>query len=132
MPYLVPFSILKSSIQVISARGHLKVDMEYDDFLNIIRKLLEAAPVDEAWYRATYSDVAEAIDAGIYRNAKQHFVENGYIEGRRPFPMQVDEKYYFDAYPDLKVGLEHGLINSAAEHFDQHGYTEGRLPAAPF
>jgi hypothetical protein len=131
MQYLVPFSILKNSIKMVSVRGQLRVDMGYETLLEIIRKLLEAAPVDEDWYRATYPDVTDAIAAGTYRNAKQHFIENGYVEGRRPFPMAVDEAWYLEAYPDLKAGIEQGLINSAAEHFNQHGYIEGRLPSAP-
>jgi hypothetical protein len=131
MKYLVPFSTLKNSIKMISVRGQLKVDMDYDAILDIIRKLIEVTPVDENWYRASYPDVADAIEAGTYRDAKQHFVENGYIEGRRPFPMEVDEAWYLKAYPDLKAGIEQGLINSASEHFEQHGYVEGRLPSAP-
>jgi hypothetical protein len=40
--------------------------------------------VDEEWYLATYPDVAEAIKAGQFKNAYDHFMQNGYGEGRKP------------------------------------------------
>jgi hypothetical protein len=128
--YVVPFSALKNTIKLVSLKGQLKVDLTYDEFLAIIRQILQAAPVDEAWYRETYPDVAEAIDAGTYRSAKHHFVANGYLEGRRPFTMMVDEAWYLETYPDVKEGIEEGMFASAQEHFTRHGYDEGRKPAA--
>jgi hypothetical protein len=106
----------------------LKVDLTYDEFLAILRQVLQATPVEESWYRETYPDVAEAIDTGIYRSAKHHFVANGYLEGRRPFPLSVDEAWYLEAYPDVKDGIKEGLFASASEHFARHGYEEGRRP----
>jgi hypothetical protein len=130
MQYLVPFSALKNAVKIVSLKGQLKVDMTYDEFLDVVRSFLRAVPVDEAWYRAAYPDVQEAIEAGTYRDAKQHFIANGYLEGRRPFPLQVDEAWYLGAYPDVKDGIENGVFQSAHEHFAQHGYAEGRRPAA--
>jgi hypothetical protein len=128
MKYLVPFSKLKDSFRVVSVGGQLKVDMNYDELVEMIKKLLQAVPVDDAWYRASYPDVAEAIDAGAYRNAKHHFVDYGYFEGRRPFEPEIDEAWYLKNNPDIKKGVEDGSIASAAKHFIEHGYDEGRLP----
>jgi hypothetical protein len=130
MNYLVPFASLKKTLPVVSSKGHLKVDLSYDAFLGIIRQILQAVPVDEAWYRATYPDVAEAIAFGEYRDAREHFIQHGYIEGRRPFPMQVDEAWYLGSNPDVIEGIESGRFESAQAHFMQHGYEEGRKPAA--
>jgi hypothetical protein len=128
MKYLVPFSKLKDAFRVVSLGGQLKVDMNYDELVEVIKKLLQAVPVDEAWYRNAYPDVAEAIDAGAYRNAKHHFVDYGYFEGRRPFEPEIDEAWYLRHNPDIKKGVEEGIIASAAKHFAEHGYDEGRLP----
>jgi hypothetical protein len=128
MKYLVPFSKLKDSFRVVSLGGQLKVDMNYEELVDTIKKLLQAVSVDEAWYRAAYPDVAEAIDAGTYRNAKHHFVDYGYFEGRRPFQPEIDEVWYLKTNPDIKKGIEEGTIASAAKHFAEHGYDEGRLP----
>jgi hypothetical protein len=126
--YIIPFSALKNDIKLVSLKGQLKVDLTYDEFLAILRQVLQAAPVDEAWYRTTYPDVAEAVDAGTYKSCKQHFVANGYLEGRRPFDVTVDEAWYLSAYPDVKEGIAEGLFASAQEHFSRHGYEEGRRP----
>ena len=131
MNYITPFSELKNRVKVVSSKGQLKVDLNYDEFVEIIRKLLEAVPVDETWYRETYPDVAEAINAGTHKTAKHHFIENGYAEGRLPFPMIVDESYYLRENPDVRAIIHEGELASAQDHFAKHGYVEGRRPFAP-
>jgi hypothetical protein len=128
--YLTPFSVLKTSISLVSVKGQLKLDMNYEEFLTIMKKFLQAVPIDESWYRATYPDVDEAIKAGTYRSARQHFVDHGYFEGRRPFALNVDETWYLQQYPDVAGSIETGAVTSARDHFDRHGYEEGRAPAA--
>lgn len=129
MKYLLPFGVLKDSIKLLSVKGQLKVDMTYDELLALVKKFLHAVPIDENWYRTTYPDVDEAIKAGAYRSARQHFVEHGYFEGRRPFELEIDEAYYMRRYPDIQDGVNQGLIASARDHFVQNGYEEGRVPA---
>ena len=128
MTYLVPFSVLKDSVKLASVKGQLKLDITYDEYLDIMKRLLRAVPVDEAWYRETYPDVGEAIKEGTYRSCRHHFIENGYFEGRQPGPFRVDEAYYLKQYPDIADGIKNGSIASATEHFASHGYVEGRLP----
>ena len=128
MTYLVPFLVLKDAVRLASVKGQLKLDITYDEFLDIIKRLLQAVPVDEAWYRETYPDVGDAIKDGTYRSCRHHFTENGYFEGRRPGPFAVDETFYLKAYPDVARGIQTGEIASASEHFASHGYQEGRMP----
>ncbi len=129
MKYLVPFSILRKSLSFVSSKGTLKADMTYDEFLDVIRRLLTVVEVDEVWYRAVYPDVAQAIDAGVYRSATAHFVEHGYLEGRRPFEFKVDTAWYITKYPDVQEGIDSGELLSAQDHYNRHGYDEGRIPA---
>ncbi len=124
--YLAPFAALRGRLKLVSVKGQLKVDLTYDAFLDIVRTLLEAAPVDEVFYRDNYPDVAEAIAAGIYRSAKDHFLANGYLEGRRPFPMAVDADFYLAENPDVRDAIEDGIFDSAQDHFVRCGYEEGR------
>jgi hypothetical protein len=127
--YLVPFKVLRNSLQLLSVKGQIKVDMSYDDFLNLVKQFLLAVPIDEDWYRTTYPDVDQAIRAGVYRSARQHFVENGYFEGRRPFDLEIDEGFYMGRYPDIQESVDRGVVASALDHFKLNGYDEGRLPA---
>ena len=129
MKYLVPFSALKTSVRLVSTKGKLKVDLTYDEFLDFIKKFLLAVPIDEQWYRTRYPDVDEAIRAGAYRTARQHFVQHGYFEGRQPFELEIDEVYYMKRYPDIQESVAKGVVASAHDHYARHGYEEGRIPA---
>jgi hypothetical protein len=102
--------------------------MSYEDFVKILRSMIAGIEVDESWYLRTYEDIASAIKAGSVRSARQHFVDDGYFEGRRPFAMQIDERWYLTENPDVADSIRRGDIPSAQEHFDQDGYREGRLP----
>lgn len=130
MKYLPPFELIRRSIEISTVRGELRVNMAYEDFVKILRTMIAGIEVDEAWYLQTYEDIASAIKAGAVRSAKQHFVDDGYFEGRRPFPMQVDERWYLIENPDVADHIRRGEITSAQEHFEQDGYREGRLPFA--
>jgi hypothetical protein len=79
-------------------------------------------------YKRTYEDIGRAIDDGRVRSAKHHFVNDGWLEGRMPFPMQVQEAWYLKNNPDVADYLRRGLLASAQSHFEEDGYREGRLP----
>jgi hypothetical protein len=64
----------------------------------------------------------------VVQSARQHFLSDGYFEGRRPFPIIVDEKWYLATNPDVADSIRAGIVASAQEHFDKDGYREGRLP----
>ena len=113
----------------MTVNGKTKINNSYDDFLEVVKLLLRGAEFDEKWYISRYPDVAEAVSTGLYRSGRQHFIEMGYFEGRRPCNFEVDEKWYLQAYPDVADGVGKGEIKSARQHFNEHGYDEGRLPA---
>ncbi|HTW54499.1 MAG TPA: hypothetical protein VME45_21600 [Stellaceae bacterium] len=131
MEYITPFDVIKRDLKLTTRRGVVRVNITYEDFLSITRRLLAVAAVDEAWYCATYPDVAQAIVKGVYKSAKEHFVLHGYLEGRFPYDMTVDEAWYLRAYADVAEGVKRGDLSSATHHFKINGYREGRLPAAP-
>lgn len=128
MKYLPPFELIRRSIEISTVRGELRVNMSYEDFVKILRQMISGIEVDETWYLRTYEDIAAAVKGGAVRSAQQHFVDDGYFEGRRPFPIVVDERWYLTQNPDVADGVRRGDIASAQEHFDQDGYREGRLP----
>ena len=128
MRYLPPFDLIRRSVEISTVRGELRVSLSYDAFINILRSLLSAVEVDEAWYLEQYEDIAEAVREGKLASAKQHFVDDGFFEGRLPFPMPVDEGWYLERYPDVADGIARGLIGTGQQHFSEDGYREGRLP----
>jgi hypothetical protein len=134
MRYLPPFDIVKQECLFPIVSGNIKSDgskqlISQESFVQALRLLLRGVQVDEHWYVTAYPDIAEAIAAGAVKSAKNHFVENGYFEGRLPFELSVDEDWYLSTYPDVAEGITRGDFRSAKEHFQNYGYKEGRLPA---
>lgn len=102
--------------------------MPYESFLSIIRLILATIEVDERWYLRQYDDIATAVRNGIITSGRHHFIEDGYFEGRLPFPIQIDERWYLEQNPDVANDVKAGRVASGQAHFDADGYREGRLP----
>ena len=128
MKYLPPFELIRRSLDISTERGELRVNLSYEAFVDILRTMIRGIEVDDAWYVRTYEDIGKAIKDGLVRSAKQHFVNDGYFEGRLPFPMRVDERWYQQTYADIGDSVRKGIIASGQAHFDEDGYREGRLP----
>src|ERR1039458_3300568 len=126
MKYLPPFDVIKRSVDLSTTKGKLIATASYENLIQMIRLLLSTIDVDEGWYLALYPDVAEAIAQGNITSAKQHFIDNGYFEGRIPSPITVDEKWYLKEYPDVAESIKKGFEPSAQTHFVREGYKEGR------
>ncbi len=128
MKYIPPFDLIRRMVEVSTIRGELRVSLSYDDFIKILRLMISGVEVDEAWYLEEYEDIARAVVAGQVASAKQHFVDDGYFEGRMPFPMPVNERWYLEQNPDVAESVRKGIIGSGQQHFVDDGYREGRLP----
>ena len=126
--YLPPFELIRRSIEIATVRGELRVNVSYEDFVKILRTMIRGVEVNEAWYRRSYEDIGNAVEAGVIGSAKQHFVDDGYFEGRLPFPIVVDERWYLAENPDVADSIRKGAVESAQDHFNKDGYREGRLP----
>ena len=87
MNYLPPFELIRRSIEISTVRGELRVNLSYENFVNLLRTMIRGVEVNEAWYARTYEDIGMAIRDGIIRSARQHFIDDGYFEGRLPFGM---------------------------------------------
>jgi hypothetical protein len=126
--YIPPFDLVRRSVEISTVKGELRVSLSYEDFVGILRKILSGIDVNETWYLQTYEDIRDAIKQGKINNARGHFVDDGYFEGRLPFPIAVDEKWYLQQYPDVAESIAKGSVESAQKHFEENGYREGRLP----
>jgi hypothetical protein len=128
MKYIPPFEILKSYVSTNADSGELMVTCTYEAFVGMIRRVLLGVDVDEAWYLSHYTDIADAIEKGLVTDARSHFINDGYFEGRMPFPIRVDEAYYLGRNAGVADFVRRGLLESGQQHFDENGYKEGRLP----
>lgn len=128
MPYVPPFEVLRREFGITAKTPEQPVELSYAQFIGLIRQFLAAVPVNEAWYLTQYDDIGKAVRQKKIASGAAHFIQDGYFEGRRPFPIAVDEAWYLKRYPDVADGIRRGVIASAQTHFDQDGYNEGRLP----
>ena len=130
MKYVPPFDLIRRFVEISTVRGELRVNVSYDDFINILRMMISGIEVDEEWYLKQYEDIARAVSDGSNASTKQHFMDDGYFEGRMPFAMPVHERWYLDQYPDVAESMRNGVVASGEQHFAEDGYREGRLPYA--
>lgn len=128
MKYVPPFEMLKAMVTLTNVAGTMQLSASYEDFLKLLKRLICSVEVDEEWYLRQYDDVALAIKNGTVKSAQDHFVSNGFVEGRMPFPITVDERWYLNANADVAANVQNGTISSGQVHFDTAGYREGRLP----
>jgi len=126
--YVPPFDLIRRSVEISTVKGELRVNLSYEEFIRILKMMIAGIEVNSDWYTRAYQDIGEAIKGGAVSSPQQHFVDDGYFEGRLPFPMQVDEKWYLEQNPDVADSVRRGAVPSAQVHFDDDGYREGRLP----
>ncbi len=130
MRYLPPFDIIRGLLNLTTVRGKTRVDMTLEEAQNVMRALLGAIEVDEAFYLSRNPDVADGIAQGSIRSAQEHFVDHGYFEGRLPYRIEVDEDWYLANHEDVARTVRSGEYRSGQSHFDGPGYPEGRAPFA--
>ena len=128
LKYLPPFEVLKSYLTISNVKGELMVSCRYENLIQMLRQVIIGVEVDEAWYLERYPDIAEAIQEGVVKSPRVHFVNDGYFEGRLPFPIQIDERYYLAQNTGVADYVRKGMLQSGQQHFDENGYMEGRLP----
>ena len=128
MRYVPPFDLIRRSVEISTVKGELRVNLSYEEFIRILKMMIAGVEVNQDWYTGAYPDIGDAIKGGSVSSAQQHFVDDGYFEGRLPFPMRVDDKWYLEQNPDVADSVRRGAVPSAQVHFDDDGYREGRLP----
>lgn len=129
MSYIPPYAQLRGKLNLHNSKGDLTATVRFDDLEMFIRYLLRSTAFDESWYRTTYPDIDAAIADGLVESGREHFIRDGYFEGRLPFAMTVDEDWYLSHYADIRSAVAAGIFPSATEHFASHGYAEGRIPS---
>jgi hypothetical protein len=122
------FTGIKKTFKAVVTRDGLRVDIERAALLKIVHELLLLVRVDETWYPTAYPEAAEAISAGVFLSAGDHYVHQGYFEGFLPADVVVDDEWYVSHYPHARRAIECGVAISAKDHFIRIGYGEGCRP----
>jgi hypothetical protein len=124
-------ALIVNKVVVPSANStYLAVDQHL--FYQLAMAAISAIEFDEAWYLSTYTDIRDAIAAGVVSSAQHHYIRHGYYEHRLPRKVVVDEAWYLDVHKDVQEALTRRHYSSGQEHFQLSGYREGRLPYPGF
>ncbi len=98
----------------------------------LLREAIRNIPFDAAFYLEANPDLHARVRAGEIADLHNHYVEQGYLEGRACTPPTVDEAFYLSTYTDVGDAMRRGDITSAREHYMRCGAAEGRLPSPAF
>jgi hypothetical protein len=102
----------------------LQVDRKFLTFL--VQEFARLLPFDPAFYAASYPDIAAALTHGQLASAHEHFVMNGFQEGRQPYRLPFDPAFYLARNPDLQpIHAGQGAAGLRA-HYLNSGAKEGR------
>jgi hypothetical protein len=126
------YAALISRKVLVSSAATPYFAIEQHMFFRLMEIALECIDVDEDWYIARNSDVAEAVRNGSISSAAYHYRRFGFYEHRMPYAIEVAEAWYLQSYADVEDGLFRKVYPSAQSHFETVGFREGRLPYPDF
>lgn len=83
----------------------------------------------EKFYLENNADVAKSVSKGEFKNGKDHYLQYGRKEGRRPVPVLPSdycEGVYLTSNTDVAAAVSKGEFVCGAEHYLLYGYSENR------
>jgi hypothetical protein len=130
--YLPPFAVILGLLGRSRSSPPIADDQTVTLPFGVLRLLLRgalaSAPFHEEHYLHLYADVAAAVFRGEIRNGREHFVTNGYFEGREGCSEDFAESWYLSANADVALAVRAGTFDSARDHYIQSGMFELRGP----
>jgi hypothetical protein len=131
-PYLPPFAVILSLLGLSKAQLPVADDQPVTLPFGVLRLLLRGAlaavPFHEERYMRLNPDVASAVFRGEIKSGREHFVTNGYFEGREGVGDEFAEAWYLDSNADVAMAVSAGTFASARDHYNMSGMFELRGP----
>jgi hypothetical protein len=127
-PFAVILDLLGHSPSSLPIADDQAVTLPFGVLRLLLRGALATAPFNEEQYLRLYADVAEAVFRGEIRSGREHFVTNGYFEGREGCSDDFAESWYLGANADVALAVRAGTFDSAQDHYIQSGMYELRGP----
>lgn len=128
--YVPHIDLILKSLRIGRERllSQSKIAIDTELLRALLSEIVSLSEFSRTVYLATYPDIAAAADAGQVTNLLEHYVEQGYFEGRVGTVPDVDEDFYLASYPDVRAAVSDGSVPDAAEHYVRAGAAEGRIP----
>jgi hypothetical protein len=132
--YVPPFNVVLDNLDIekasYEAANSITLPKALFEFL--IRLTLVGADFNEAGYLSSNPDVATAAQEGKVKNARLHYISNGYLEGRLGGSPALDENWYLKYYPDVADAVRRRVTQSGAQHYQDVGAGEFRAPSEAY
>ncbi|MBV9734809.1 MAG: hypothetical protein JO209_02785 [Acidisphaera sp.] len=126
--YLPPIAVILKGLGLAALPAHAETVSVDGAFLRfLIGEILRATPFDRRFYALQYPDVEAARLAGDVPSLHEHFLRQGYFEGRLPHAFPFDARWYHDHYRDLAQVYPPDDIEELRHHFYTKGWQEGRV-----
>ena len=127
--YLPPYQLIRRMLDTLDGdREQPRMIAALAVMRHLLQEAVSRAPFDEDGYMASNPDVATAIRRGEVATAHEHYVVNGYFEGREGAGPGFDEAWYVKRYPDVALAVASGQWVSGFQHYRQEGMFEWRSP----
>jgi hypothetical protein len=132
--YVPPLEVLLKNLNLTLGEftGAESVTIPVSFFRFLLQLVLVDCDFDAESYLEANPDIAIAVRNGAIRDARLHYVGDGYFEGRRGGTPAVDEDWYAATYLDVAAALRSGQVKSAAQHFQATGAAELRAPSPDY
>lgn len=127
--YIPPYQLIQHKLDSL---GGDQDSARLTAALAVMRCLLQEAvarvPFDEDDYMASNPDVATAIRRGEVSSAHDHYITDGYFEGREGAGSAFDEAWYLKQNSDVALAVKSGHWTSGWQHYREVGMYEWRSP----
>lgn len=133
--------IISTSCTILSEEGKALVSKMEEQLFAAKAQTLDDDSCAEEMYLLDNPQVAMAVESGLYKSGRDHYVQQGYKDGGKNFfcPKQCQgrspascidacdkEDNYLLHYPEIKSEIDSGIIGTAREHYERKGRKEGR------
>jgi hypothetical protein len=133
-PYLPPFTVILGLLGSGSSSAPIAdgqtVTIPFGVLRLLLRGALAAMPFDEERYLHHNPDVASAVFRGEIKSGHEHYLVDGYFEGRDGVDDAFVEAAYLELNPDVASAVAAGIFASGHEHYVAKGVFELRGPNA--
>jgi len=120
--YIPPLSIIlkRLGISLCSLdKPEISVSSLFVKYL--LTQILQKCDIDTKFYSEKYPDISDIVSSGKFKSLDEHFVHQGYYEGRLPAPLAFDPMWYRNRYADMAQLAAAAGDAGLERHYIEHG-----------
>jgi hypothetical protein len=127
--YILPYQVVRRALDSAGAPDAQQITTARTLIDFLLRQVVASTEFDDEGYLASNPDVAAAIRRGEVASGRDHYITDGYFEGREGAAAMFDESWYLKRYSDVARGVKSGQWMSGRQHYATNGMFEWRSPS---